>query len=253
MTKDKNHSAIFTCILGLIVFLALGTYYVHAADPIITTALDDIGFKYTLDKDGDVWLSYDVEGKNISFYIKKISDDNTLMFTFIIKESGVVALQCMVGADCRGDALQSAISAFIHSVAKFKDLQATYAKKLGLPDTTSASSATTGPSITDFNAIPAQYRTSESQIAAWLKQNGLFGKPISVKATLVSISEYFVMVTFVYNDPPDPISAPMIVVSPIKFSPLDYTKGETYIVTGTPVTDDMGSLVFRNSTLQIAK
>ena len=253
MTTQKYPSAIFVCIFGLVVLLGLGTYCAHAADPVITTALDEIGSKYSADTDGVVWLSYDVRGEDVTFYIQNISEDNRLKFTCVIKEGGVLALQCLVGLECRGDALKTALLAFVTSVANFRAAQATSAKKSGLPETASTSNANTDSSLTDFNAIPVQYREADSKVKAWLKQEGYYGKTVSFKAHVRMVFDQSVLFEFKYAEKKPMGNNLSFDVFPPSFSPLDYNEGDSYIVSGQIVENDLGVGAFSLSNAKLQR
>jgi hypothetical protein len=255
MTTQKYPFAILACILGLVVSLGFGTYCAHAADPVITTALDEIGLKYSLDQEGDVWLAYSIEGSDISFYIQKTSDSNDLRFTWPTKDNGIRALLCLVRPECRGNSLKQALSAFALSIFKFQAVQSTYAKESGLPETKSTSTANASSSLTDFNIIPVQYRESDSKVKAWLKQQGYFGKNVSIKARVGMVNDRTLLFKFDYANASDSLfgSSLSFTVQPNNYSPLDYNENDVYIISGQISEDMMWPFKISNPTLQLSK
>jgi len=112
-------SIILTIIFGTLLCL-------NAGASLVTDALDQIGQKYEMDKNGDVILSFVVNNNEmtVGFSVKPVGDKGDIAFLYSgSAEEGVSALICRLTPQCRGIMLKSAIDSFINAAFSFRTRQ----------------------------------------------------------------------------------------------------------------------------------
>lgn len=233
MHTKKLFCAISTKVISLIFALVLINNCVYAADSVATSALDEIGQQYELNSVGDVFLTYDINNKEttIAFTVKALGDKGDLALIYAGKsDDGVSSLICRLNSKCRKEYLKVAIDSFINAAYAFSVEQSKYSDSADKPiDNNDNSSSDLNPS-TDLNDIPVQYRDSKSKVTAWLKQQGYENSIVTIKAQIHDVADSRLIFKHKYNTTDD--SYFLFDVEPVKYSPLDYNKGESYLIKG---------------------
>ena len=221
--------------------------------PTIAEKMDAIGFEYSEDENGDVEASLVIDGEKTVFAILPWKDKGSLQIASLYSKNDIHSLRCIVSPECQGAELKSAIYSFVHAVSEFRSSEIKYSKEFTSGKSTENSQSANASIISDLNIIPEQYRDSNSKVTAWLKQQGLEGKPVSIKAIVSSIGPN--LLDFMYEyDAGD--SSPLRFDAMINnYSPLDYNEGEIYIINGRLTMPEYGMWPFTISqaTLQRVK
>ena len=257
MSMQKYTRAITGRIIGLVFTLSIAANCVYAADPITTSALDEIGQQYELNAGGDVFLSFDINNKEttVAFTVKPLGDKGDLALIYSgSAEDGVNSLICRLTAQCRGENLKTAIGSFINaayafSVAQQKNTQSATAPVASKSE--NPSQAATSSDVLDINAVPEQYRDSSSKVKAWLKQQGFFGKIVSIKVRVNNVGDDSLTCQFASARGVGPSDS--FIIRTDNYSPLDFNKGEIYIATGQMEDNWMLLFELSSSTLKRAQ
>ncbi len=245
----------------LTIIATLGCFSVcaDAADEVISNTtiaakMDAIGLKYDLYKDGAVETSFNVNGEEIVIAVLPWKDDGSLAIASLYEKEGIRHLRCIVSPECQGAEFKSAIFSFVSAMNEFRSAQQKYTKEYSSGENVNTT-ATAAPTLTDLNAIPVQYRESNSKVKAWLKQQEYFGKTVSIKARVSMINDRNLLFNFDYANASDSLfgSSLSFTVQPNNYSPLDYNENDVYIISGQLIEDMMWPFKISDPSLQRSK
>ena len=241
-------------ILIFTIMLSCSSYAEPALTSTIETALDEIGLGYKLFSDG-AEIIFTIDGQEYKVAVFPSGDQGDLSLAYRLNE-GVHILRCSIDANCRGGALKAAIWAFVTASKEFKSSYQKFTVEFAPGATKSGSTtASSATELTDFNIIPAQYRESDSKVKAWLKQQGYYGKTVSIKARVYTVRDSHLIFIFDYNDTQNSLMGSSLIfrVTPKNYSPLDYNEKDAYIVSGQMEEDISWTFQLSNPILQRAK
>lgn len=249
---------IFT--LALIATLGVFSVCVDAADEVVSNTtiaakMDAIGLEYILYSNGVVETAFNVNGEEIKIGVVPWKDDGSLEIASLYEKEGIRSLRCRISPECQGAEFKSAIFSFVSAMNEFRSAQQKYTKEFSTSGNTTAAKDTAAPTLTDFNIIPVQYREADSKVKAWLKQQGYYGKMVSIIARVSMVNDTYLLFKYDYTDTQDSLYGPSLSfkVTPKNYSPLDYNEKDVYIVSGQIVEDMFWTFQLSDPILQRAK
>lgn len=240
----------YRCIFVAAVSLFICSSLAYAS--IASSALDDIGSQYKLDKNNDPLLTVTINNElEVSFSVKTVGDKGDLAFIYTSDSTdGVGSLICRVTSSCRGKYLSTALDSFINAIYVFTSNQG---KALGTKSKSESTAKESQPAskIFDVNIIPSQHRNSESKIKAWLKQENYYGKQLTFLATVSMVADSAIFFKCDYDEEQLGLFSTFTFrATPSNYSPLDYNENDVYEVSGILGENMMGSLIVGNPILK---
>ena len=223
-----------------------------ASASIASSSLDDIGSKYTLDKNNDPFVTVTINNElEVSFSVKTVGDKGDLAFIYTSDPAnGVGSLICRVTSTCRGKQLSAALESFINAIYNFNSNQS---RMLGSKTDSgvSGNQTKTASKFFDVNTVPAQHRNSESKVKAWMKQEGYFGKQMSFLATVSMVADSTLFFKCNYDEEQMSLFGSFsFQATPANYSPLDYNENDIYEVSGILGANILGALIVDNPVIK---
>lgn len=201
MSMQKYTRAITGRMIGLVFTLSLAANCVYAADPVTTSALDEIGQQYELNNAGDVFLSFDINNKEttVAFTVKPLGDKGDLALIYSGRaEDGVNSLICRLTAQCRGEKLKASIGSFINAAYAFSVAQQKNAVPADVPAKKEVASAATAPTLSSTPITTEPLVLHDSWIISYANSTQFLvlfentsGKPIKAFRVTVSVLDDF--------------------------------------------------------------